>query len=100
MIKYSEQKVLIIEDFAEFARAIGTMLINMGFTHTDTVNTGESAIQACREKKYDIILSDYNLGPKKDGQQVLEELVSFKLMSSNCIFIMITAEKNAAMVMG
>ena len=100
MIKYSEQKVLIIEDFAEFARAIGTMLINMGFTHTDTVTTGESAIQACREKKYDIILSDYNLGPKKDGQQVLEELISFKLMSSNCIFIMITAEKNAAMVMG
>ncbi len=99
MIKYSEKKTLIIEDFAEFARAISTMLLNMGITYADTVTTGEAAIQACRENKYDIILSDYNLGPKKDGQQVLEELVSFNLIKPSCTFIMITAEKTAAMVM-
>lgn len=99
MIKYSEKKALIIEDFAEFASAISTMLRNMGITYTDTVTSGEAAIQACRENKYDIILSDYNLGPKKDGQQVLEELVSFNLIKPSCSFIMITAEKTAAMVM-
>lgn len=99
MIKYSEKKALIVEDFAEFASAIGTMLRNMGITYTDTVTTGEAAIQACRENKYDIILSDYNLGPKKDGQQVLEELITFNLIKPSCSFIMITAEKTAAMVM-
>ena len=99
MIKYSEKKALIIEDFAEFARAIGTMIRNMGINHADTVTSGEAAIQACRETKYDIILSDYNLGPKKDGQQVLEELVTFKLIKPSCSFIMITAEKTTAMVM-
>ncbi len=100
MIKYTEKKALIIEDFAEFASSIGTMLRNMGIMYTDTVVSGEAAIQACREKKYDIILSDYNLGPQKDGQQVLEELVNFNLIKSDCTFIMITAEKTAAMVMG
>ena len=100
MIKYSKKKALIVEDFAEFARAVGTMLRNMGITYTDTVTSGEAAIQACRETKYDIILSDYNLGPLKDGQQVLEELVTFNLLKPSCTFIMITAEKNAAMVMG
>jgi len=99
MIKYSEKKALIIEDFAEFARAVGTMLRSMGILYTDTVTSGEAAIQACRENKYDIILSDYNLGSQKDGQQVLEELVAFNLIKQDCTFIMITAEKNAAMVM-
>jgi len=99
MIKYSEKKALIIEDFAEFARAVGTMLRSMGILYTDTVTSGEAAIQACRENKYDIILSDYNLGSQKDGQQVLEELAAFNLIKSDCTFIMITAEKNAAMVM-
>jgi len=100
MIKYADKNVLIIEDFTEFARAVGTMLRNMGISYCDTVTSGEAAIQACREKKYDIILSDYNLGSQKDGQQVLEELISFKLIKSSCVFIMITAEKAAAMVMG
>jgi len=99
MIKYAEKKTLIIEDFAEFARAVGTMLRDMGINYADTVTSGEAAIQACREKKYDIILSDYNLGPQKDGQQVLEELVAFNLIKPDCTFIMITAEKTAAMVM-
>lgn len=99
MIKYSEKKALIIEDFAEFARAVGTMLRNMGITYTDTVTSGEMAIQSCRETKYDIILSDYNLGAQKDGQQVLEELYAFNLIQPKCTFIMITAEKTSAMVM-
>lgn len=100
MIKYSQMNALIIEDFAEFARAVGTMLRNLGIQYTDTVISGEAAIQACRETKYDIILSDYNLGPNKDGQQVLEELIEFNLIKSDCTFIMVTAEKTAAMVMG
>lgn len=99
MIKYSDKKALVIEDFAEFASAVGTMLRNMGVMYNDTATSGEAAIQACREKKYDIILSDYNLGPQKDGQQVLEELIEFNLIKPDCTFIMITAEKTAAMVM-
>ena len=99
MVNYSDKQALIIEDFAEFARAVGTMLRSMGVNYADTVTSGEAAIQACREKKYDIILSDYNLGKSKDGQQVLEELSAFNLIKSDCTFIMITAEKTAAMVM-
>lgn len=99
MIKYSEKRALIIEDFTEYARAVEIMLVNMGVSDIKTVTTGESAIQLCREHHYDIILSDYNLGQKKDGQQVLEELIAFDLISHNCVFIMITAEKTTAMVM-
>ncbi len=99
MIRYSKLKALIVEDFTEFARAVGTMLRDMGVNYTDTVTSAEAAIQACREHKYDIILSDYNLGQQKDGQQLLEELIELKLIKPQTTFVMITAEKNAAMVM-
>jgi tetratricopeptide (TPR) repeat protein len=99
-VNYAKKAVLIIEDFAEFGRALKGMVINMGARQVDLIYNGEDAIQACREKKYDIILSDYNLGDSKDGQQILEELNHFKLIKSNCVFIMTTAENTAAMVMG
>lgn len=99
-IKYAQKSVLIVEDFAEFARALKSMMMTMGANHIDLVYNGEDAIQACKEKKYDIILSDYNLGDSKDGQQILEELHYYKLMKSNTTFIMVTAENTTAMVMG
>ncbi len=76
------------------------MVSSMGCRDVRLVYNGEDAIQACKEKKYDIILSDYNLGDSKDGQQILEELNRFNLIKSNCVFIMITAENTTAMVMG
>ncbi|MBV1908574.1 MAG: response regulator [Kangiellaceae bacterium] len=96
----AKKTTLIVEDFAEFARSVRAMLHQMGATQVDIVNNAEDAIVYCKNKKYDIILSDYNLGPKKDGQQLLEELHKYKLIKSNCVFLMLTAENTAAMVMG
>ncbi|MCW8880249.1 MAG: response regulator [Kangiellaceae bacterium] len=100
MVRYSQKSVLIIEDFAEFARSLRGMMITMGGKKIDLVYNGDDAIQACKEKKYDIILSDYNLGDSKDGQQILEELMHFKLLKSSAVFVMVTAENTTAMVMG
>ncbi|WP_144394927.1 tetratricopeptide repeat-containing response regulator [Pleionea sediminis] len=100
MINYEEKKALIIEDFQEFARSLKGMLGEIGIEDVDLVNTGESAIRACTEKKYDIVLSDYNLGDGKNGMQILEELHHFKHIRSDTVFIMTTAENTTAMVMG
>ncbi len=95
-----KKQTLIVEDFAEFARSVRGMLHTIGGTNVDIVYNAEDAIGACKSKKYDIILSDYNLGNKKDGQQLLEELVKYRLIKSNCVFLMLTAENTSAMVMG
>ncbi len=100
MVNYGNKSALIIEDFAEFARSLKAMLGDIGVEHVDLVNSGESAIRACNEKYYDIILSDYNLGSGKNGMQVLEELNFYKRIKPDAIFIMTTAENTAAMVMG
>ena len=99
MIQYSKIKTLLIEDYADYASAIISMLHAMGCNQVDHVSSADSAIQKCRETSYDLILSDYNLGDNKDGQQVFEELRHFKLIPEDTCFIMITAEKNVAMVM-
>ncbi|NVJ50819.1 MAG: response regulator [Gammaproteobacteria bacterium] len=100
MINYEKKSALIIEDFAEFARSLRAMLNEIGLEDVDIVNTGESALRACSEKQYDIILSDYNLGHGKNGMQVLEELNYHKYLKSDAVFIMTTAENTTAMVMG
>ncbi|WP_444998184.1 response regulator [Aliikangiella sp. IMCC44359] len=100
LVRYSQKTVLIIEDFAEFGRSLRGMMQTLGSKNITLVYNGEDAIQECKERKYDIILSDYNLGDSKDGQQILEELLTFNLLKTNSVFLMITAENTTAMVMG
>ncbi len=100
MISYTQKNFLVVDDFTEFRNSIKGMLRQIGATNVDVATTGEETIQCCRKKKYDIILHDYNLGPGKNGQQVLEELILQKLLSPHTIFIMVTAENSLAMVMG
>jgi len=99
MLSLAKKKILIVEDFAEFARSLRAMLHPMGATEATIVYNAHDAIEACKSTKFDIILSDYNLGSKKDGQQLLEELQHEQLIKSSCIFIMITAENTTSMVM-
>lgn len=100
MFSLAKKNTLIVEDFAEFARSVRAMLHTMGATNVDIVYNAEDGIESCKNRKYDIILSDYNLGSKKDGQQFLEELSKYQLIKSNCVFLMLTAENTTAMVMG
>ncbi|MCP4414475.1 MAG: response regulator [Gammaproteobacteria bacterium] len=97
---YRDQKVLLIEDFPEFRFSLKGMVQEIGFLDVDMVADGELALEKCLGKRYDIILSDYNLGEGKDGQQVLEELIHRDLLKATTVYVMITAENTTSMVMG
>ncbi len=92
--------ILIVDDFAEIRSMLRLMIINFGAADVHAVKTGEEAIALMRKKHFHIVLCDYNLGPAKDGQQVLEEARHKKLLLPTDLFIMITAEKSSYMVMG
>ena len=76
MQDYSDKRFLVVDDFNDFLSSVKAMLREMGARDVDTANRGEEAIAMCRQKRYDIILHDYNLGAGKNGQQVLEELIA------------------------
>lgn len=99
-INYAAQKVLIVDDFADFRRTVRAIVQQLGIEDIDQAGTAEDALKLCKDKHYDIILSDYNLGEGKDGQQLLEELKFLNLLKNQDVFLMITAENTSSMVMG
>jgi len=99
MLDYSHKRFLIVDDFSDFRTSLKAMLRELGAKDVDMADRGEDALSLCRHKRYDIILHDYNLGAGKNGQQVLEELLIGKLISHECIFVMVTAESSQAMVL-
>ena len=66
----------------------------------DTANNGDLGIAKIINNQYDIVLSDYELGKGKDGQQILEETRRSGLLKSSSIFILVTAASTVEMVMG
>ncbi|MGO9138566.1 MAG: response regulator [Syntrophales bacterium] len=95
-----KKKVLVVEDFLNFRLTLRSMLKSFNISYIDEAATGEEAIEKISSMKYDIILCDYNLGPGKDGQQVLEEARCCEHIDYSTVFIMVTAENTMEMIMG
>jgi tetratricopeptide (TPR) repeat protein len=92
--------VLVVDDFFNFRLTMKNMLRSFGINYIDDATTGEEAIRKLSLRRYDIILCDYNLGPGKSGQQVLEEAKFREYINYSSIFIMVTAENTLEMIMG
>ena len=90
--QYRKMRYLVIDDFESFRQIMTRMLHEIGVDQISEVADAKSAIRFCEQVPFDIILSDYNLGKNKNGQQFLEELHHRKLIKQTSIFIMITAE--------
>lgn len=100
MLAYNQKSFLIVDDFSDFRSSVRSMLRELGVKDVDTADTGEQALRQCSQKRYDFVLHDFNLGDgRKNGQQVLEDLMTERLLSHESVFIMVTAENSQAMVM-
>jgi DNA-binding NarL/FixJ family response regulator len=99
-INLKTKKVLVIDDFFNFRLTIKNMLKSFDISDIDDVSTGEEAVRKLSVRKYDIILCDYNLGPGKSGQQVLEEAKFRQYIDYSSVFIMVTAENTMEMILG
>jgi CheY-like chemotaxis protein len=97
---YRNLRFLVIDDFENFRMSLRQMINAFGVEAIEIVGSGEDAVARCEEQDFDIILCDYNLGPGKNGQQVLEELRFNRLLKHTSIFVMVTAETSKDMVMG
>lgn len=95
-----KKSYLVVDDFGDMRSTLRGMLNLFGVTDIDNAKNGADAVRRMESKKYDAVLCDYNLGPGKDGQQVLEEARHRSLISNSTAFIMITAENTTSMVLG
>ena len=83
-------EVLIIDDYKTMLRIIRNLLKQLGFNNVDEAADGSEALGKLRQKKYDLIISDWNMEPMT-GYELLKEVRSDDELK-HIPFIMVTAE--------
>jgi len=94
--------ILIIDDCAIYRTATKGMLLKLGFS-TEQILLAKDAISALKivkHKPVQLILCDYNLGDKKNGHQLLDEMVNCQMLSADCVIIIITGDSSTSVVRG
>lgn len=86
--------VLIVEDSHTVRQSLRTMLSSAGITRSEAVSSASEARNRMRNKDYDVVLCDYNLGEGMDGQELLEAMRKDGNLPMSTIWIMITGERH------
>ena len=82
--------VLIVDDYNTMVRIIRNLLRQLGFEHIDDANDGSSALAKMQERKYGLVISDWNMEPMT-GYDLLQQVRADPELSETP-FIMVTAE--------
>jgi CheY-like chemotaxis protein/Tfp pilus assembly protein PilF len=92
------RKFLLVEDFEAMRSMLKGLLLRCGAQRVDTATDAREATNLLRGTFYDVVMCDYNLGPGKNGQQLLEESRMNNWIGPAAVWLMITAEKTSDMV--
>ncbi len=82
--------VLVVDDYKTMIRIIRNLLKQLGFENVDDAADGSDALLKLRDKKYGLVISDWNMEPMT-GYELLKEVRSDDDLSRTP-FIMVTAE--------
>ena len=82
--------VLVVDDYSTMVRIIRNLLKQLGFEDVDDASDGTAALAKLQEKKYGLVISDWNMEPMT-GYELLKQVRSDPSLASTP-FIMVTAE--------
>ena len=82
--------VLVVDDYNTMIRIIRNLLKQLGFEDVDDASDGSAALAKMREKKYGLVISDWNMEPMT-GYELLKEVRADPGLNKTP-FIMVTAE--------
>src|SRR5829696_6602352 len=82
--------VLVVDDYNTMIRIIRNLLKQLGFEDIDDASDGSAALTRMREKKYGLVISDWNMEPMT-GYELLKEVRADPGLTKTP-FIMVTAE--------
>jgi len=89
--------ILVVDDYKTMLRIIRNLLKQLGFNNIDEASDGSVALQKLRDKKYGLVISDWNMEPMS-GLQLLKEVRADSKLS-DVPFIMVTAESKSENVL-
>ena len=85
--------VLVVDDSQTMTTIISKLVREVGFSDIDQVNDGPAALARLREKKYGLVLSDWDMRPM-NGTELIQQIRKDPMYSSTLV-IMITAKGDA-----
>jgi two-component system, chemotaxis family, chemotaxis protein CheY len=82
--------ILVVDDYNTMIRIIRNLLKQLGFDDIDDASDGSAALNKMREKKYGLVISDWNMEPMT-GHELLKEVRADPALTK-IPFIIVTAE--------
>ena len=82
--------VLVVDDYKTMIRIIRNLLKQLGFSDVDDAADGTEALGKMKQKKYSLVISDWNMEPMT-GYELLKEVRTDDGLARTP-FIMVTAE--------
>ena len=82
--------VLVVDDYSTMIRIIRNLLRQLGFENVDDASDGTLALDKMREKRYGLVISDWNMEPMT-GYELLKQVRADPKLAP-VPFIMVTAE--------
>ncbi len=82
--------ILVVDDYNTMVRIIRNLLKQLGFENVDDASDGTAALAKLRQKKYGLVISDWNMEPMT-GYDLLKEVRADPDLGKTR-FIMVTAE--------
>ncbi len=82
--------ILVVDDYQTMVRIIRNLLKQIGYENVDDAANGETALKKLHDKRYSLIISDWNMEPMT-GFQLLQK-VREEGVNGDVPFIMVTAE--------
>lgn len=86
----SSTPILVVDDYQTMIRIIRNLLKQLGFENVDDATDGVEAMEKLRQRRYGLIISDWNMEPMT-GYELLKTVRSDEALKTTP-FIMVTAE--------
>ena len=82
--------ILVVDDYNTMTRIVRNLLRQLGFLDVDDASDGSAALIKMQQKKYALVISDWNMEPMT-GYELLRQVRTDEGLRS-VPFIMVTAE--------
>jgi two-component system chemotaxis response regulator CheY len=93
MVVNMSSPILVVEDHRATTLILRALLKRLGFEDVDEATDGSAALAKMREKRYALVISDWNMEPMT-GHELLQEVRADDRLARTR-FVMVTADLNA-----
>ncbi len=83
-------RILVVDDFSTMRRIVKNVLKQIGYSNIDEAEDGADALNKLKSKRYDFVVSDWNM-PNLDGLEMLKEIRADEQLKGLPV-LMVTAE--------